>query len=120
MGMVDVLSGILGGAAWGPNVRRVHLAQGQPANLGQCFIAIDPSNFAPGFQERMSALIGCCRDLEPAGDKPVLIPGDPERANMADCDKRGGIPYRPSLIQFANDIAKDLDVEPMRIKEGAA
>ena len=43
-------------------------------------------------------------DLQ-AGDKPVLIPGDPERANMADCDKRGGIPYRPSLIQFAVSVA---------------
>ena len=30
---------------------------------------------------------------------PVLVAGDPERLNMEECDKRGGIPYYPNQIQ---------------------
>lgn len=35
------------------------------ADLGQCFVAIDPTFFAPGFEDRMSDLMGYCRDMEP-------------------------------------------------------
>ena len=32
---------------------------------GQCFIAIDPDAFAPGFSDRMTELMAICRGLEP-------------------------------------------------------
>lgn len=37
----------------------------KPANLGHGFIAIDPKKFAPGFEKRLSDLIGYVRNLEP-------------------------------------------------------
>ena len=47
---------------------------------GQCFVAVDPSCFAPGFEGRMQDLMGHVRSMEPAkeGDKvlvrhPVMI-----------------------------------------------
>ena len=47
---------------------------------GQCFVAVDPSCFAPGFEGRMQDLMGHVRKMEPAkeGDKvlvrhPVMI-----------------------------------------------
>ena len=32
---------------------------------GQCFIAVDPNSFMPGFEGRMSDLMGICRNQEP-------------------------------------------------------
>ncbi|KAK7494939.1 hypothetical protein BaRGS_00013818 [Batillaria attramentaria] len=112
--MVDVFCGILTGSAFGPNVRRWK-TNDRPANLGQCFIAIDPNAFAPGFEGRMSQLIDYCRKLEPAeGETEVLVPGDPERKNMERCDKMGGIPYHPNQIKYANDLAEELKIQPMK------
>lgn len=36
-----------------------------PANLSHCFVAINPAFFAPGFEDRMSDLMGYCRNMEP-------------------------------------------------------
>lgn len=35
---------------------------------GQCFIAVDPDSFMPGFEERMSDIMGICRNQEPVSD----------------------------------------------------
>jgi LDH2 family malate/lactate/ureidoglycolate dehydrogenase len=32
---------------------------------GQCFIAINPEVFAPGFSERLEDLMNICRELDP-------------------------------------------------------
>ena len=45
-----VLCGILSGSQYSENVRRWGTTDRQ-ADLGQCFIAIDPNCFAPGFGE---------------------------------------------------------------------
>lgn len=37
----------------------------RPANLGQCFIAINPACFAPDFPLRMSDMMGLLRNLDP-------------------------------------------------------
>lgn len=41
-----------------------------PANLSQCFVAINPAFFAPGFEDRMSDLMGYCRNMEPVSANP--------------------------------------------------
>jgi LDH2 family malate/lactate/ureidoglycolate dehydrogenase len=46
------------------------------ANLGQCFVAINPALFCGGFPERMGDLMQQMRSLPPVEpDLPVLIPG---------------------------------------------
>ena len=43
-------------------------------NFGQCFIAIDPGCFAPGFPERNQELIDHIRGLEPANpEMPIKV-----------------------------------------------
>lgn len=83
-GLVEVMCGIMAGSNYSTKVRKwTHAGADSEANLGQCFIAIDPNAFAPGFEDRMSDLNGILRGCEPAeADKPVLVPGDPERIHM--------------------------------------
>ncbi|XP_048746557.2 uncharacterized protein LOC125659053 [Ostrea edulis] len=99
--MVEILCGILSGAKFGPNIRTWKDFE-KVANLGQCFIAIDPNAFAEGFTDRMSELMDFCRHLEPAeSEHPVMVAGDPERVHVDLCKKLGGIPYHQNQITFA-------------------
>ena len=54
------------GASYGPNIRN-WLNTRTKANLGQCFIAVDPGCFAPGFEARLSDLMTHFRQMEPVG-----------------------------------------------------
>ncbi|KAL3869154.1 hypothetical protein ACJMK2_041867 [Sinanodonta woodiana] len=113
--LVEIFCGILGGASYGQNIRRWKNTD-RVANLGQCFIAINPDGFAPGFEVRMKDLINTCRELETAeGCDKVLVAGDPERRHIDMCQKRGGIPYHPNQIKYGRDLAAKLTVEPMKL-----
>jgi len=115
--MVELFCGILAGGAFGPNIRN-WLSRDKVANLGQCFVAIDPEAFAPGSADRMQSLMDNLRSLDLAKGEngPVLVAGDLERLHMQLCDKLGGVPYHANQIQFANDLAHRLSVEPPRLK----
>lgn len=113
--LVEVFTGILGGAHYGPNVRK-WMSTTQVADLGQMFAAINPECFCDGFQDRMSDLLGMLRGLDPADkDKPVLVAGDPERQHMENVDKDGGITYHKNLITSMNELAEELKVTPMKL-----
>ncbi|XP_064090531.1 uncharacterized oxidoreductase YjmC-like isoform X1 [Macrobrachium nipponense] len=112
--LVEIFCGIMAGAHYGPNVRR-WMQTDRPADLGQCFVAIDPSFFAPGFEGRMSDLMDHCRNMEPAEQgKPVLAAGDPERAHIEKIKKEGGITYHINQITDSWKLAKVLNVKPMQ------
>ncbi|KAL3199835.1 hypothetical protein MRX96_043760 [Rhipicephalus microplus] len=114
--MVDLFCGILSGAHYGNNIRS-WLNVKDPADLGQCFVAINPAAFAPGFEDRMQDLMNIARSQEPATPGvPVLVPGDPERQHMTKCDAQGGIRYHVNQIHFADDVAKKLGVDPPKRK----
>ncbi|TWW75794.1 hypothetical protein D4764_13G0004560 [Takifugu flavidus] len=111
--MVEVFCGILAGAQYSNNIRTWKVTD-RVANLGQCFVAINPDNFAHGFNERMSDLMSIQRGMEPADpDFPVLAAGDPERTNMKKCDEMGGIPYHINVVNYMNDCAKRIGVSPL-------
>ncbi|XP_067678012.1 uncharacterized oxidoreductase YjmC-like [Haliotis asinina] len=112
--LVEVFCGILAGSTFGPSIRKWRNTD-TVADLGQCFIAIDPECFAPGFRDRMSDLVNTCRTLEPAeGETEVLVAGDPERKHIELCTCRGGIPYHPNQIQFGIDLSNKLGVKQMQ------
>jgi len=115
--LVEIFCGILGGAEFGPNIRRWKDTT-RVANLGQCFIAINPDAFAPGFPERMQTLLDICRTTPlAAGETEVLVAGDPERKHMRKCDKEGGIKYHPNQIQLLGELAARLKVAPLATKK---
>ncbi|CAN8003719.1 unnamed protein product [Ixodes hexagonus] len=108
--MVDLFCGVLSGACYGSNIRS-WLNVTDPANLGQCFVAINPAAFAPGFNDRMQGLMDQARGQVPASPgSEVLVPGDPERKHMKKCDDEGGIRYHVNQIKFADDLAAKLSV----------
>ncbi|CAI2341113.1 unnamed protein product [Caenorhabditis sp. 36 PRJEB53466] len=109
--MIEIFCGVLAGAHWGPHVRK-WMSTSSEADLGQCFVAIDPEAFAPGFAERLQDFMQTMRDL-PTTDasKKVEVAGDMERRHEALVEQLGGIPYHKNQIAFVNELAGKLGVK---------
>ncbi|GMT01242.1 hypothetical protein PENTCL1PPCAC_23416, partial [Pristionchus entomophagus] len=109
--MVEILCGIMAGSAFGKNVRQWKTTD-TPADLGQCFVAIDPDCFAPNFEGRLQDFLDETRNLTPVDEtKPVLVSGDPERAHMLMCDDLDGIVYKKSQLKHLGELAEKLGVK---------
>jgi L-2-hydroxycarboxylate dehydrogenase (NAD+) len=80
--LVDVLTGILAGATFGPEIVPLFSIHDGPADLGQCFMAIDPAAIDdPGaFEARLEHALDLMVEAEtiPDAPGPVLVPGAPE------------------------------------------
>ncbi|PIO63655.1 malate/L-lactate dehydrogenase, partial [Teladorsagia circumcincta] len=115
--MVEVLCGIMAGSSFGKSIRKWQSTE-ETANLGQCFVAIDPECFAPGFSERLSCFLDETRDLKPIDPSyPVQVAGDPERAHMYMCDELDGIVYKKSQLEHLEKLANDLGVQMFNAKK---
>lgn len=114
--MIEVLCGVLSGSLYSTKIRKwTHVGADTEANLGQFFIAIDPNCFAPGFTGRMSDLNNILRNLTPVDpSKPVLVAGDPEKNHMKKVDEEGGVRYTPNQIKTCEELAKRLNIPPMK------
>ncbi|XP_059611852.1 uncharacterized oxidoreductase YjmC [Phlebotomus argentipes] len=114
--LVEVMCGIMSGSNYASNIRKwTHAGNDEAANLGQCFIAVDPNCFAPGFSDRLTDLNRLLRDLPPSDpEKPVLVAGDPEKAHMAKVKKSGGINYHENQLKTCDNLAKRLNIEPLQ------
>ncbi|XP_065167226.1 uncharacterized oxidoreductase YjmC-like [Atheta coriaria] len=112
--LVEIFCGVLGGANFGRNIRKWG-SQDSLANLGHCFVAVNPECFAPGFTGRMEELIDMMRQSEQVdADSPVLIAGDPERAHMKAVDDHGGVRYVKDQMATCAKLAKELNVKPLQ------
>lgn len=91
---VDLLTGVLAGASFGPNIVGLFSTDG-PSDLGQTFIVIDPAAVdAPGaFEERLEGYLGQLVAAPTAPDAAgrVLIPGEPEAEAERRSDDRGAM-----------------------------
>ncbi|XP_066557161.1 uncharacterized oxidoreductase YjmC isoform X2 [Amia ocellicauda] len=111
--MVEVFCGMLAGSQYSRHIRTWKVTD-RVADLGQCFVAINPESFASGFKDRMSDLLSLHRNLEPAEvGSPVMAAGDPERIHMQRCEDLGGIPYHINVINHMNGVAKNIGVSPL-------
>jgi LDH2 family malate/lactate/ureidoglycolate dehydrogenase len=50
--MVELLCGLMSGSKYAQNIRH-WTSYSEVADLGQCFIAVDPECFAPGLSDRL-------------------------------------------------------------------
>lgn len=114
---VELITGLMSGSAVAHNVRDWRTYD-KEANLGHCFIAIDPEMFCPGLPTRLQELMDHLRQLEPVDStKPVLVPGDPERISRQNVDfnQEGAILYTSNHIKTYKNLAENLGVMPMQI-----
>uniref|UniRef100_A0A182V6K4 Malate dehydrogenase n=2 Tax=gambiae species complex TaxID=44542 RepID=A0A182V6K4_ANOME len=115
--MVEVFCGVLAGANYATKIRKwTHAGADSEADLGQCFVAINPACFAPGFEGRLSDLTGILRNM-PMTDPnhPVLVAGDPELHHMAMVDKEGGLAYHVNQIKTCTELSERLGVKPIEV-----
>jgi LDH2 family malate/lactate/ureidoglycolate dehydrogenase len=108
--MVDVLSGVMGGAVYGDLWLRSDMRDRKVGNVGHCFAAIDPARFRSidEFKRDMDDMIRSLKATPPAdGATRVLVAGEPEAA--AEVRRRAeGIPLAPVLLSHVNGIADEL------------
>jgi LDH2 family malate/lactate/ureidoglycolate dehydrogenase len=89
--IVDILTGVLAGAIFGPHVVPVSLTEG-PSNLGQQFMAIDPTRIgSSGFVDRLEMFVDELTTAPTAlgAPGPVLMPGQPEQARELEQQRSG-------------------------------
>ncbi len=115
--VVDIFSGLLAGANFGPFVPPSVAWLPQKENLpgkgtGHFFGAIRIDAFRPAkdFLESMDLWIKTFRNARPAeGHEKVLIPGDPER-EAEQRNKRNGIKLNEKVKQLTAELCKELNV----------
>lgn len=90
--VVELLTGVLADAAFGPNIIGLFSTEGV-SNLGQFFMAIDPGAIGDpaGFVARLERLIDQLTHapLAPSSPGPVLYPGQPEAQRAAEQAREG-------------------------------
>ncbi len=115
--MVDILSGVLGGAVYGDLYFRSDMAERKIGNVGHCFAAIDPARFREigEFKRDMDDMIRSLKATPPAdGQTRVLVAGEPEAA-AARTRIASGIPISRGLAAQIARVADDLGVPPLLI-----
>ncbi|MEX0759422.1 MAG: Ldh family oxidoreductase [Tistlia sp.] len=112
------LGGSLAGGAFHGAARQ---AAGSEDNIGHCFLAIDPAVFRgfEAFAADVEGVAGRLRGSTPvAPERPVLMPGDIEKA-MLEQRRREGVPLSAALLGQLEGIAEGLGV-PFHLEAAAA
>ncbi|MBB4933354.1 LDH2 family malate/lactate/ureidoglycolate dehydrogenase [Lipingzhangella halophila] len=109
--LVDILSGVLSGANYGPHIPQLYEVDSrEEQNVGHFFLALRPDLFLPlaEFNERAATMADELRALPTAQEHArVLLPGEPEAEREAD-HRQHGIPLTPAVRQELAQVAADL------------
>jgi LDH2 family malate/lactate/ureidoglycolate dehydrogenase len=110
--VVDILSGVLTGGAYGPNIVSLHESTRDVA-AGFILQAIDISAFADPeeFEERLQDLIMEIRNSPTAGDvERIYLPGEIEFLTKQERVEQG-IPIPQNLLQKLDQLAGELGIK---------
>ena len=106
-----ILGAAIPGASFSP-VRVRTQKPDSPDDLGHYFQVINPEAFRPrnAFIADVETVIDTLRAVTPADpERPVLVPGEPERMTRAD-RVANGVPVNDNLRKLIRDIARDAGV----------
>lgn len=107
--MVDVLAGMLSGAAFGQTIKSFHQLTG-PTEVGALTLAINVERFMPvaQFGELMNGYAASIRGSRKAkGTARIYLPGEIEAEKERTSGERG-IELRPASIELVNQILEKL------------
>lgn len=109
--MIDIIAGVLSGAAWGIHVG--YTVGEKPANVGHAFAAINIESFMPTqeFHARIEKYIEEIKSLpkHPQADK-IWLPGEKAWHTMQTRLKIG-IPLHKNICKELNQTAKNLNIK---------
>ncbi|MFH2132128.1 MAG: Ldh family oxidoreductase [bacterium] len=111
--LMEILSGVMTGAAFAGEVRNPHSDLSGSQNVGHFFMAIKPDLFMPleEYKSRMDTLISRSKACEKAaGFKEILIPGEPE-ARTENERRATGIPLTPDVVKILRTEAAIVGIE---------
>lgn len=114
--MMDILAGVLSGAAYAGGVGDQYLDLDRPQDVGHLFLVMRPDLFISidEYRERIDRLVERIHGCEPAaGFDEVLVPGEIE-AREERRRTRDGIPFFPEQLKGVEELARGLGLEPLR------
>jgi LDH2 family malate/lactate/ureidoglycolate dehydrogenase len=115
--LMDILGGVISGAAYGGDVGDQYKVYDRPQDVGHFFLAIKPDLFVSDYRARMDTLIERVRAAPPAqGFDEVLVPGDPERRHEQ-ARRRSGIPYSAGEVAVLQKEAARAAVAPLAVMD---
>ncbi|BHH82019.1 ureidoglycolate dehydrogenase [Desulforhopalus sp. 52FAK] len=100
--MIDVLTGVLLGAQYGPHITAMYGDYDKPRKLASTMIAIDPTTFRTleEFSAQMDAMIDDLHAQQPGpGHEKVMVPGEREW-NFEREHRANGVPVLPPLYEY--------------------
>ena len=103
--MVDVLAGMLSGAAFGRDIKSFHELMG-PTEVGALTLAINVERFMPldRFRDLMKGYVDSIRGSRKAkGTDRIYLPGEIESEKEKTCRERG-IELKPASIELVNQL----------------
>lgn len=110
--LVDILSGVLTGAKYGPEAGSLFGDMDRPQDIGHFFIAISVENFMDinTFKTRMDSMIQSIRESKKAvGFDRIFMPGEIEYEKSKDLSVKG-IPVNQAVLEELNTLATALGV----------
>lgn len=111
--MVDVLTGVLSGGAFGDAVRGLYADTATPNDCAHLFLALDPERFGLGgaFAARVADLARQIHDSTTApGVDRVLVPGQLEAERHAEA-RAGGVPIPASVLAALRETAAEVGAD---------
>jgi ureidoglycolate dehydrogenase (NAD+) len=103
--VVDIFSGLLAGAAFGPHISKMYGDYNKSRKLGHYVCAINPSFFTnkEDFLAGMDEMINEIHQVKPAeGFNQVFVPGEPEQLKE-EKHLREGVPITESVYQYLSN-----------------
>lgn len=108
--VLDILCGVLSGAAFGAHTGSLFGDLDRPQNIGHFMLALDVNSFRPlnEFKNTMDSLILSIKSSEPAeGFKELFLPGEIEYTKTEERAQKG-IDLNPVVAQNLLNLARDL------------
>jgi ureidoglycolate dehydrogenase (NAD+) len=100
--VVDIFSGILAGAAFGPHIAKMYGDYNKMRKLGHFVCAINPAIFTKidSFLENVDRMIDELHAVKPAeGFDRVMVPGEPEQLRE-EARLKEGVPVTETVYQY--------------------